>query len=327
MPYSPHKPKFRGCSIFIPNFARTHNSRTKLCRQNIGITPPKAPNLFEIWFGGPSGGFCFAKSGFILTTLVLMGLTPHSFSAETTNYQGFYPMPFVLTDEFRLRPRAAVTMTTCDMGEIYINSGTNELTVCGINNAKSKEVWEQVGNYVFPKSLAVRKISVGNDAVPDPPGAFNILGPLINGEQNEINIDLLNNTAVTPSLNSAGLTLRQDGLFNPAFPNLNVSTAIEFHVGTQGQVYDGRITYVVNDVLQGFGIFGGFNSLNIWVDRPTHRVGIGKFIPSERLDINGDIETNKIILDQDGTLGANPPADLKFTYSAGGNGYYAVYAP
>ncbi len=50
---------------FIPNFARTHNSRTKSCRQNIGITPPKIPNLFEIWFGGPSGGFCFAKSGII----------------------------------------------------------------------------------------------------------------------------------------------------------------------------------------------------------------------------------------------------------------------
>jgi len=31
--------------------------------QNSGITPPEAQNLFEVLPGGPSGGFCFAKSG------------------------------------------------------------------------------------------------------------------------------------------------------------------------------------------------------------------------------------------------------------------------
>ena len=30
-----------------------------------GITPPKALNLDKIQPGGPSGGFCFAKSGFM----------------------------------------------------------------------------------------------------------------------------------------------------------------------------------------------------------------------------------------------------------------------
>jgi hypothetical protein len=33
--------------------------------QNIGITPPKRKNLFEIFPGGPLGGFGFAKSGLI----------------------------------------------------------------------------------------------------------------------------------------------------------------------------------------------------------------------------------------------------------------------
>ena len=52
-------------NTFIPDFARTHKLRTKLCGQKSGITPPKQKNLFEIFLGDPSGRFCFAKSGFI----------------------------------------------------------------------------------------------------------------------------------------------------------------------------------------------------------------------------------------------------------------------
>ena len=58
--------------IFIPDFARTHKLRTKLCGQKSGITPPKQKNLFEIFLGGPSGRFCFAKSGFIAAIILAM---------------------------------------------------------------------------------------------------------------------------------------------------------------------------------------------------------------------------------------------------------------
>ncbi len=49
----------------IPDFACTHKLRTKLCGQKFGITPPKQKNLEEIFLGGPSGRFCFAKFGII----------------------------------------------------------------------------------------------------------------------------------------------------------------------------------------------------------------------------------------------------------------------
>ena len=298
------------------------------------------------------------KSIYILTTLVLMGFPPHSFSAETTNYQGYYPVPFVATDEFRLLPRNPATMAiNCEMGTIYINSTTNELTVCGINNAKSKEIWEQAGYFVYPNPQApysaIRKISVGNDAAPPPPAAFNVLGPLValplplvGSEQNEFNIDLLNNTtfpqppAPAPPIppiitNSAGMSLKQDGIFTA--PNRNTSIDINFHVGNRGQDYDGRILYM-NKPKQGFAFFGAYITPpapplqvipHMWIDQTDHQVGIGTNIPTQRLEIIGDIETNEVILDQDGTLGANLPAELKVSYSpvVGSEGYYAVYAP
>jgi len=46
----------------LPFFVIGSNEETNTCRQNIGITPSKKQNLFKIWFGGTSGGFCFAKS-------------------------------------------------------------------------------------------------------------------------------------------------------------------------------------------------------------------------------------------------------------------------
>lgn len=262
------------------------------------------------------------KSIFILTTLLWTGFTPDSFSAEKTTFQGFFPMPFVSIDQFILKPRSALSMAICEIGTIYVDASTGELIVCGQSNSKSKRLWEQNLNFVFPANPAPDlKVSIGNDSNPVPPATFNILGPIVAGEQNEFNIDPLN------GINSAGITLKMDGAFIAGPPALNTSDDINFHAGNQGQDYDGRILYM-NQPRQGFAFYGAYNMMNMWVNKLTHRVGIGTVNPLSRLDIIGDIETNKIILDQDGTLGADPPADLKVTYSpSAGGGYYAVYAP
>ena len=272
------------------------------------------------------------KSIFILTTLLLTGFTHYSFSQERTIYQGRFPVPFISVDQFILTPRTRASLgppASCDTGTIYVDNITSELTVCGLPNVVSNYVWMQPNppdTLVYPVNLNVTKISVGNDAIPVPPSAFNVLGPIIppppapGGEQNEFNIDLLN------SIDSAGMFLKMDGKYNPGLPTKNTSIDINFHVGNRWQDYDGRILYM-NQPRQGFAFYGALNVMNMWIDNLTHRVGIGTVFPQTRLDIIGDIETNKIILDQDGTLGTDLPGELKVTYSAGGNGYYAVYAP
>ncbi len=105
----------------IPNFARTHNSRIKSCRQNIGITPPKIPNLFEIWFGGPSGGFCFAKSGIIFVFVVF--------------YILLFP-PFCLADPQLLTDAELEEITVSSLPDNFANPLINELEK-SLNNSLS----------------------------------------------------------------------------------------------------------------------------------------------------------------------------------------------
>lgn len=265
------------------------------------------------------------KSIFILTTLILTGITSDSFSVEKTTFRGIFPFPFVSLDKFILKPRSAASMATCEIGTIYVDDNTGELTVCGSNNSKSRNIWEQTGDNVYlTNSAPDLKVSIGAKTASS---AFNIFGtPIADKQQNEINLDPLN------GINSAGMTLKMNMPYDTSFPARN-TTDIHFHAGNRKQDYDGRVLYMNRNnpanPVQGFALFGAYNVMNMWIDKTTHRIGIGTNQPTERLDIIGDIETNKIILDQDGTLGADLPADLKVSYSpvAGSEGYYAVYAP
>ena len=97
---------------------------------------------------------------------------------------------------------------------------------------------------------------------------------------------------------------------------------IDFHVGDFNRNFDGRIGYL-NDLVNpmGLALFAGFTTTpNIWMDI-SHNVGIGTKTPTEQLDVNGDLEANKIFLKANGIN----EAELKLDYKGGA--YYAVYAP
>ena len=69
----------------ILDFARIYKLCTKLCEQKSRITPPKQKNLFEIFLGGPSGRFCFAKSG-IIAVFIFFIISVHADAAEKVFY-------------------------------------------------------------------------------------------------------------------------------------------------------------------------------------------------------------------------------------------------
>ena len=248
--------------------------------------------------------------GVLFFTLTL--LCHLTFADEKSKISSNYPNDLTSYNQLNLSPRGDQVACQMGAGTIYVDNN-GDLQICGLDKIPSSKIWTKDGDYVYPAKTTTNPNLTVSIGAANSDGPLTIVGKDSKGNKNRIGFN------VSDPYSNNGLIF-----YIPITPTDATSYAsfFNFHVGEKGQPFDGRIVYRNPPTgLRGMGLHPNYSSLPlIWIDRPTHNVGIGTTAPSQKLDVKGNTETKKLFLKS-----AGPTAELKMQYSGGG--YYAVYAP
>ena len=273
----------------------------------------------------------------ILTIFSLLISGKFCSADEKTTISSSYPNLLNTYDSINLKTWG--TLPSCRTTTIYLDDAYG-FKYCGEGSSGSS-FWSESHNLIYPSSLT-QNVVIGSDAE----GPRKNVPLLILGKDpSDPAATEFNSIALTPSDNLSNATL---SFYNETTPTNTRNNAgyIDFHIGDSRANfdYDARIMNSYEPTptgLKGLGIylreFSSNPALFITID---HAVGIGTSAPYKgplpdssddaRMDVNGDMEMDKIYLKKGNPVDGDHIAELKVKYDnsvLGKEGYYAVYAP
>ena len=225
-----------------------------------------------------------------MISTLLVALTSLPIFAETLTLTTYYPSPFGAYDTIRLVPQASRTGVACNIGELYIQTGTNKLVVCSTGTWTDTPAWfwELIGTNLYP-SNPLSNVAIGiNDTG----------GAKLRVYTGTSNLDLV--------VNPWTLSLRDSAAVNflPYIQWVDEAGLRAMYMGWGSTVLGSRFLEMTTENAYNLALMG-------------NNVGIGKTTPIGKLEVSDTLGRSLLLTRTDHAF-LNAPFNAHLT----GNGYW-----
>ena len=245
--------------------------------------------------------------------------------ADTLQLKTVVPPPIGASFELQLKPQESKP-SPCPAGTVYFNTHEDNIRVCD-NTDEDKSIsshWEQNGNNIYLRDILTNsalRVGIGTDDSSE-------VKKLTLAERNTHGINnIIKIAPVQMEFYVNGDPVLDGGDGNPR----NWANAIDFFIkgqhGNRGRViYEYRASWGPS----GLGLVPTQGLPDIWIDEYTN-ISVGQIYRltdldggrNTKLQVNGNLKTNKIYLKSDGIN----TGELKAEFSPVDKKYYVSFAP